>query len=57
MLRGFAFLTGLLAALPAMAGEMSADEARRFVIGNMFSYTCFEGTRGQGRGCLRNKCS
>jgi hypothetical protein len=49
MLRGFAFLTGLLAALPAMAGEMSADEARRFVIGNMFSYTCFEGTRGQGR--------
>jgi len=49
MLRGFAFLTGLLAALPAMAGEMSADEARRFVIGKMFSYTCFEGTRGQGR--------
>ena len=49
MLRGFALLTGLLAALPAMAGEMSADEARRFVIGKMFSYTCFEGTRGQGR--------
>ena len=49
MLRGFALLTGLLAALPAMAGEMSADEARRFVIGNMFSYICFEGTRGQGR--------
>ena len=49
MLRRFALLTGLLAALPAMAGEMSADEARRFVIGKMFSYTCFEGTRGQGR--------
>ena len=49
MLRGFAFLTGLLAALPAMAGEMSADEAGRFVIGKLFSYTCFEGTRGQGR--------
>lgn len=49
MLRGFALLTGLLAALPAMAGEMSADEARRFVIGKMFNYTCFEGTRGQGR--------
>ena len=49
MLRGFALLTGLLATLPAMAGEMSADEARRFVIGNMFSYICFEGTRGQGR--------
>ena len=49
MLRGFTLLTGLLAALPAMAGEMSADDARRFVIGNMFSYICFEGTRGQGR--------
>lgn len=49
MLRGFVLLAGLLAAVPAMAGEMSADEARRFVIGKMFSYTCFEGTRGQGR--------
>lgn len=42
-------LVGLLAAVPAVAGEMSADEARRFVIGKMFTYTCFEGTRGQGR--------
>jgi hypothetical protein len=49
MLRGFALTVGLLAALPAAAGEMNADEARRFVIGKMFSYTCFEGTRGQGR--------
>jgi hypothetical protein len=49
MLRGFALLAGLLAALPAVAGEMSADEAQRFVIGNTFNYTCFEGTRGQGR--------
>ena len=49
MLRGFALTVGLLAALPAVAGEMSADEARRFVIGKMFNYTCFEGTRGQGR--------
>ena len=49
MLRSIALTAGLLAALPAMAGEMGADEARRFVIGKMFSYTCFEGTRGQGR--------
>ena|ERR1700675_4463702 len=49
MLRGVALTVGLLAALPAAAGEMSADEARRFVIGKMFTYTCFEGTRGQGR--------
>jgi len=41
MLRGFALTVGLLAALPAAAGEMNADEARRFVIGKMFSYTCF----------------
>jgi hypothetical protein len=32
-----------------MAGEMSADEARHFVIGKLFTYTCFEGTRGVGR--------
>ena len=49
MLRSVALTVGLLAAVPAIAGEMSAEEARRFVIGKMFSYTCFEGTRGQGR--------
>ena len=49
MLRVGVCLIGLLAALPAMAGEMTAEEARRFVIGKTFSYNCFEGTRGQGR--------
>ena len=49
MVRSVALLIGVLTAVPALAGEMSADEARRFVIGKMFSYTCFEGTRGQGR--------
>ncbi|MGB7279129.1 MAG: hypothetical protein WBD15_15455 [Pseudolabrys sp.] len=49
MVRSFALTVGLLAAVPAAAGEMSAEEARRFVIGKIFSYTCFEGTRGQGR--------
>jgi hypothetical protein len=49
MVRGFALAVGLLAAVPAVAGEMSAEDARRFVIGKMFNYTCFEGTRGQGR--------
>ena len=34
---------------PAMAGQMNADEARRFVIGKLFSFTCFDGTRGAGR--------
>jgi hypothetical protein len=49
MLRGVALLVGVLAAVPAVAGEMSAEEARHFVTGKLFSYTCFEGTRGQGR--------
>ncbi len=49
MLRVGACLVGLLAALPAMAAEMTADEARQFVVGKTFSYNCFEGTRGQGR--------
>ena len=50
MLRVVAVLVGLVAALPAMAGEaMSAKEARHFVVGKVFSYSCFEGTRGQGR--------
>ncbi len=49
MLRGVALSVSLLAALPAVAGEMNYDEARRFVAGKLFNYTCFEGTRGQGR--------
>jgi hypothetical protein len=49
MLRKIALTVGLLAAAPAMAGEMSASEARHFVVGKLFNYTCFEGTRGQGR--------
>ncbi len=49
MLRVGACLIGLLAALPAMAGEMTAEEARHFVIGKTFNYNCFEGTRGRGR--------
>jgi hypothetical protein len=42
-------LAGLLSAIPANAEEMRADEARRFVAGKQFSYTCFEGTNGNGR--------
>ena len=49
MLRGVALLVGLVAAVPALAGEMTAEEARHFVVGKIFNYTCFEGTRGQGR--------
>src|SRR6201986_60444 len=34
---------------PAFAGMMNADEARRFVNGKIFAFTCFDGTRGAGR--------
>lgn len=35
---------------PALAGQMmNADEARRFVAGKIFAFTCFDGTRGAGR--------
>jgi hypothetical protein len=35
--------------LPAAAGELKPEEARHFVAGKLFSYTCFEGTAGIGR--------
>ena len=34
---------------PVLAGMMSAEEARRFVAGKVFAFTCFDGTRGAGR--------
>src|SRR3981189_462839 len=36
-------------AAPALAGQMNAYEARRFVSGKVFAFTCFDGTRGAGR--------
>ena len=46
----------LLSAMFAAAGAAAAntaplrpDEARRFVAGKLFSYSCFDGTRGVGR--------
>src|ERR1700678_1863796 len=37
------------AIVPAMAGQMNAEEAKRFVTGKVFTFTCFDGTRGAGR--------
>jgi hypothetical protein len=35
---------------PALAGQMmNGEEARRFVSGKVFAFTCFDGTRGAGR--------
>src|SRR5690349_12916494 len=47
------FVLGTIAAaamiMPALAGMMTAEEARKFVAGKVFAFTCFDGTRGAGR--------
>jgi hypothetical protein len=47
------FVLGALTAgaviAPVLAGQMNADEARKFVAGKVFAFTCFDGTRGAGR--------
>ncbi len=47
--RSAVVLVGLAFAFPVAAQEMNAEQARRFVIGKTFTYSCFEGTRGAGR--------
>ena len=42
-------VVALLAAGSASAETMSPDTARRFVAGKLFSYNCFDGSRGAGR--------
>ncbi|MGV3634985.1 MAG: hypothetical protein ACO1NY_11610 [Pseudorhodoplanes sp.] len=50
MLRfGALIAVAALSAVPAHAQQMNAREARAFVVGKMFTYQCFEGTRGAGR--------
>jgi hypothetical protein len=42
-------VAGVAAAIPAVAESLNAENARAFIAGKFFSYTCFEGTRGAGR--------
>src|ERR1700741_55143 len=49
MLRVIAVMAGVASALPAMGGGMTGNEAPNFVAGKLFSYTCFDGTRGLAR--------
>jgi len=42
-------LAALAVSLPAYAGEMRPEEAKAFVAGKVFAYSCFEGTTGAGR--------
>ena len=39
----------LLVAETALAEPMTAEAARRFIVGKTFAYSCFDGTRGSGR--------
>jgi hypothetical protein len=42
-------MAALAVSLPAEAGEMRPEEAKAFVAGKVFAYSCFEGTTGAGR--------
>ena len=41
--------TCVLGAVAAKAEELGPEQARAFVVGKLFSYTCFDGTVGMGR--------
>jgi hypothetical protein len=43
------FGAGLTAAVSSVAEELGPEQARAFVVGQLFSYNCFEGTAGVGR--------
>ena len=42
-------VAALVAAVPVSAQTMNADAARRFVVGKLFAFSCFDGSRGLGR--------
>ena len=42
-------VASLVCAVPAKAEEMRADQARQFIAGKQFAYSCFDGTTGNGR--------
>jgi hypothetical protein len=42
-------LACVLGAASAVAEELGPDQARAFVVGKLFTYTCFDGTAGMGR--------
>src|SRR6185312_13909441 len=49
VMRAGMVLVGLSVAFPASAQELKPEQARHFVVGHTFTYTCFEGTHGIGR--------
>jgi hypothetical protein len=49
LLRVAVVCASVLAAASAFAEELGPDQARAFVVGKLFAYTCFDGTAGAGR--------
>jgi hypothetical protein len=49
LLRVAVLCASVLGATSAFAEELGPDQARAFVVGKLFSYTCFDGTAGVGR--------
>jgi len=49
MLRLAVVCACLLGAVTAFAEDLAPEQARAFVVGKLFSYTCFDGTNGIGR--------
>jgi hypothetical protein len=42
-------IVSLFAVGPALSENLTADEARRFVIDKLIAFNCFDGSRGTGR--------
>ncbi|MGB7036162.1 MAG: hypothetical protein WBD71_11600 [Xanthobacteraceae bacterium] len=42
-------VAGIFGAGVALAEDLGPEQARAFVVGKLFTYTCFEGTSGAGR--------
>jgi hypothetical protein len=49
LLRAAVVCAFVLGAASASAEDLAPEQARAFVIGKLFSYTCFDGTVGMGR--------
>jgi hypothetical protein len=49
MARSLAAIVVLVSCGPTLAESLDADEARQFVAGKLFEFTCFDGSHGAGR--------
>jgi hypothetical protein len=49
LLRVAVIVSACVLGAAAMAEELAPEQAKAFVVGKLFSYTCFDGTAGMGR--------